>query len=309
VRQVVARDEGARQRHRALSDLACALPSAEDLAIADCAIAGAVTTPDFHPGKPVPVGVVIDMVGGLMPHLIGNDIGCGMRLIALSDVKPGDLDARFDAHLRTIFFQGGRNIALTGMDRCCLLRDGIPGLLESLRRGRAGRGLLASADLEACWRDVNRTCDDGCFATTAVDRGFAEFAAIDDHHRHDAILGTIGGGNHFVEFGVVEGIADGPFAAAAGLTEGCVVVLVHSGSLDFGQLVGTRVREQLRQTVAAPDKRVLSVQQSPELADRYISAMGNAANAGFVNRFLIGLAAIEALRRRLASEHRTSSRL
>jgi len=298
VRQVVACDEGPRQRRRALSDLANALPLPSDLSLAGCEIVRVVTTPDFHAGKPVPVGVVLDMVGGLMPHIIGNDIGCGMRLIALSDVKPGDLNARLDAHLRHLFFQGGRDIALTGRGRHACLRDGICGLLESLTH-RRGRGLLATVDLEACWRDVNRTCDDGCFATTTVDRDFAEFATVDDHHRHDAIMGTIGGGNHFVEFGVVDSITDRRFAAVAGLTEGGVVVLVHSGSLDFGQLVGTRVREQLRRSVAAGDRRVLSLEQSPDLAARTINAMGNAANAGFANRFLIGLAAIEAVSRLL----------
>jgi len=154
-------------------------------------------------------------------------------------------------------------------------------------------------DIEACWRDVNRTADDGCLATTEVDPAFREYASIDAHYRHDAIMGTIGGGNHFVEFGVVERIADGGFAAAAGLTEGGVVILVHSGSLDFGQRVGTMVSAELRQRAKRGDRLVLGLEQCGGLADRYLNAMGNAANAGFANRFLIGLAAVDALRRLL----------
>lgn len=36
-----------------------------------------VGLPDLHPGK-VPVGAVIEVEDGVYPHLIGNDIGCGM---------------------------------------------------------------------------------------------------------------------------------------------------------------------------------------------------------------------------------------
>ena len=35
--------------------------------------------PDLHPGK-TPVGAVYITEGVLYPHLIGNDIGCGMSL-------------------------------------------------------------------------------------------------------------------------------------------------------------------------------------------------------------------------------------
>lgn len=38
--------------------------------------------PDLHPGKYGPVGSAI-LADRLYPHLIGNDIGCGMSLFAL----------------------------------------------------------------------------------------------------------------------------------------------------------------------------------------------------------------------------------
>lgn len=91
VRSVVARDEPERNRLRALADLDAALPSPEALACRGAAIRSIATTPDFHPGKPVPVGVVIDAEGAVMPHLIGNDIGCGMRMLVLDDVDEDDL--------------------------------------------------------------------------------------------------------------------------------------------------------------------------------------------------------------------------
>jgi tRNA-splicing ligase RtcB len=297
VRSVVATNEPERHRARALADLAAALPPLDRFDRLDCRIERVVTTPDFHPGKPVPVGVVVDMVGGMMPHLIGNDIGCGMRMIVLHDVDEADLTPGLDGHLRHVHFQGGRGIALTGHDRRAALREGIPGLLESL--GASRKGLLATLDMASAWRDVDRTADDGFFATEAVDPDFAAFIDGGSAYRHDAIFGTIGGGNHFVEFGVVESIADGQFAAVAGLRRGTMVLVVHSGSLDFGQRVGSSIRQALNSPGRRGDARILDSRCMPQLAARYANGLANAANAAFVNRLLIGLSAIEALQRTL----------
>ncbi|WEZ84102.1 RtcB family protein [Rhizobium sp. 32-5/1] len=168
-----------------------------------------------------------------------------------------------------------------------------------MSRGR--EGLLAKMDLDQAWKDVDRTCDDGQFSCSGVVGGFADYAAIDDIHRRDALMGTIGGGNHFVEVGVVDDIADGRFASAAGLRRGTVVAVVHSGSLDFGQHVGSSVREKLMASrVGKRDYRILP--RGDDLHAAYLDGHANAANAAFVNRFLIGLAAVEALSRAAGRE-------
>jgi release factor H-coupled RctB family protein len=40
----------------------------------------AVGLPDLHPGKGAPIGAAFAVQGLLYPHLVGNDIGCGMGL-------------------------------------------------------------------------------------------------------------------------------------------------------------------------------------------------------------------------------------
>ncbi|MBZ7924433.1 RtcB family protein [Ensifer adhaerens] len=304
IRSVVAIDEPEHQRARALGDLATALPSPEALAARDAVAGRIVTTPDFHPGKPVPVGVVADIEGAVIPHLIGNDIGCGMRMIVLDRIGESDLGPDLEKHLRHVFFQGGRDIALTGKNRHAILRHGVPGLLESLSGER--RGLLARLDLAAAWNDVARMSDDGNFHADSIDPDFADYAAPDDRHRHDAILGTIGGGNHFVEFGMVERIADGGFAHLAGLKADSVVVVVHSGSLDFGQRIGTATRERTCLQATGARDGILSQARDCDLYRRFLNGHANAANVAFVNRFLIGLAAVEALSRTIGRqvEHR-----
>ena len=304
VRSVVARDEPEHHHLRALQDLSSALPTPAAFEAAGAKLREVVTTPDFHPGKPVPVGVVVDVEAAVLPHLIGNDIGCGMRMIALDNVTEDDLNSDLDSHLRHLFFQGGRDIALTGRDRHAILREGIPGLLESLASRR--EGLLSKMDLKQAWKDVDRTCDDGQFLCSGVIKGFSDYADLCDAHRRDAILGTIGGGNHFVEFGVVEDIVDGRFANVSGVRRGTVVAVVHSGSLDFGQYVGSSAREKLMARRAEKDDyRILSLEEG--LYGDYLDGHANAANAAFANRFFIGLAAIEAVSRSVKRE--VSSRL
>ena len=46
----------------------------------------AVGLPDLHPGK-TPVGMAVLSQGRFYPHLIGNDIGCGMSLFKTSRVS------------------------------------------------------------------------------------------------------------------------------------------------------------------------------------------------------------------------------
>ena len=44
-----------------------------------------VGLPDLHPGK-TPVGAVIVSEGIIYPHLVGNDIGCGMAMF-MTDIE------------------------------------------------------------------------------------------------------------------------------------------------------------------------------------------------------------------------------
>ncbi|GHV58191.1 hypothetical protein FACS189460_5650 [Deltaproteobacteria bacterium] len=50
-------------------------------------------------------------------------------------------------------------------------------------------------------------------------------------------LGTLGGGNHFLEFQRVEELLDPEAGAARGLDPGEVLLLVHTGSRGFGQRI------------------------------------------------------------------------
>ena len=301
VHSVCAIGEPEGHKRRAYADLADALPSEVACAEIGAVIHRIATTPDFHPGKPVPVGVVADIEGAVLPHMIGNDIGCGMRIIVIEGQTASALPDVLDGELRHVYFQGGRDLALTGRNRQALLRDGLPGLLESFVAGR--KGLLAKLDVSACWDDLDRCCDAGVFETTGIDPDFEHYAALDDDFRHDAMLGSIGGGNHFVEIGRVDRIDDMAFASAFGISADALIIVVHSGSLDFGQRVGSAMREKLQaQKGKRLDHRLLSRHVDAALYRRFMTGQANAVNAAFANRFFIAVEAVEALSRAFKRE-------
>jgi tRNA-splicing ligase RtcB len=296
VHTITSCNEPERHRRLALNDLANAIPTFEAFEQASATVERIVTTPDFHAGRPVPVGVAMAIQGATMPHIIGNDIGCGMRMVVLDGVTEDDLAASsLDGHLRHVHFQGGRNISLYGKQRHAILREGIPGLLESLAVD--AKGLLRNLELKTAWRDISRTCDDGFFASSSIDSGFIEYGNLNDGYRYDAILGSIGGGNHFIELGIIDKIVDGAFAMATGIKTGSVIMVVHSGSLDFGQYVGSTTKERMRTLTRHGDQRILSAE-----LQRFLNGQANAVNIAFANRFLIGLATIHAVEMALGKQ-------
>ena len=54
----------------------------------------------------------------------------------------------------------------------------------------------------------------------------------------DGQIGSIGGGNHFVEIQRIEEIFDGATARDWGLRKGTLAIMAHSGSVGIGHLVG-----------------------------------------------------------------------
>eukprot|EP00903_Cladosiphon_okamuranus_P001832 g1830.t1 len=61
---------------------------------------------------------------------------------------------------------------------------------------------------------------------------------------HCQALGTIGGGNHFCELQVVDGIGNPDNVKASGLAKGDLVLLVHSGSRSLGTAIFSTVIER-----------------------------------------------------------------
>lgn len=251
-----------------------------------------VVTPDFHKGAGIPIGTVLQTRGFAVPQAIGNDVNCGMRLMTTSlgrERVSGRLD-ELEQALRHIFFEGGRTIALTPAQREALLRDGLPGLLASSLDGRAGGWQLGEGDADA---DLARMHGGGGYPA-GLTPALGDYVAGSGRASYDSLIGSLGGGNHFAEIQYVSTILDRSAAHAWGLREGQVVVMIHAGSLGLGHAANQTVLEAMRRIypaeVARPENGIYPLPAGEQWAgvfEQFRTAMRNAANFAFGNRFFL----------------------
>jgi tRNA-splicing ligase RtcB len=266
-------------------------------------LAAVVVTPDFHRGSGIPIGTVVDARGLVIPKAVGNDVCCGMRLL-VTDLTRGEIEPILDrlaAPLRASFFEGKRDIPMSPRQREALLRDGLPGLQETCG-DNARTGIWRYYDPAGQRADLERVH----FGGSLPARGIFSFG---DYVRgsgsadgRDSHLGSVGGGNHFVEIQAVEDVFDGATARAWGLRRGAVAVMAHSGSVGLGHAVGgvfddkakSLFPKELRQP-AHGFHVIPAAGPHGAVAGAYLDAMRNAANFAFGNRLMLGLMAVRAL--------------
>jgi tRNA-splicing ligase RtcB len=118
---------------------------------------------------------------------------------------------------------------------------------------------------------------------------------------YDDQTGSIGGGNHFVEFQRVEKVLDRQTAFAWGLRKGAVAIMVHSGSVGIGHIAGRSIREILSRlypkSVTHPGNGVYPLRACEAEAVGFWDLLHSAANFGFANRLALALCAVEAIER------------
>ncbi|HEV7558770.1 MAG TPA: RtcB family protein, partial [Kofleriaceae bacterium] len=262
-----------------------------------------VLTPDFHRGGGIPVGTVGQARGFVVPQAVGNDVCCGMRFL-VTDITRDEIAPHLDTlhrPLRAVFFQGKREIPMSPRQREALLRDGLWGLYET-RDDNAGSGIWRHYDARAQEADLSRVHFQGVLPATGV-FAFADYiassGAVDSR---DSQIGSIGGGNHFVELQVIDEILDGTTAHAWGVEAGTLAIMAHSGSVGLGHPVGgfflDKAREIYPKEMKRPEHGFYAIPaRGPHaaLAARYLDAMRNAANFAFGNRLLLGLMTIRVL--------------
>jgi tRNA-splicing ligase RtcB (3'-phosphate/5'-hydroxy nucleic acid ligase) len=159
-----------------------------------------------------------------------------------------------------------------------LSKDDMLELLSKGSRWALERGYGTQADLDATeeygWL---KNAEPGFVSDSALKRGRPQ-------------LGTLGAGNHFLEIQKVEQIYDEKTAAAFGLKEGQVTVMVHCGSRGFGHQVASdyiRLMEQKYGFSDLPDRELVNAPYNSELGQKYFKAMLAGMNYAFANRQMI----------------------
>ncbi|MGC8785378.1 MAG: intein-containing RctB family protein [Armatimonadota bacterium] len=103
-------------------------------------------------------------------------------------------------------------------------------------------------------------------------------------------LGTLGGGNHFLEVQVVDEIYDAEVAEAFGITQvGQITVMIHTGSRGFGHqtcddYLDVMQRAQKKYGIELPDRQLACAPITSEEGEDYLTAMACAANFAWANR-------------------------
>lgn len=217
----------------------------------------AVGMPDLHVGKG-PVGAVFAVEGRVYPHLLGGDVGCGVRVVATRE-KARDRDGLI-RRLR----QAWDEDPLEGCERAALFEAvfsaGLAGLVE---REDVADGL--------------RALTSAVLGETPVPRGPSTF---DGREGFADALGTVGGGNHFAEIARVERVFDREAAEALGLERGCLVVVAHSGSRGLGSALARRFGDATATGAAV---------------EAYLADVAGVCQFAAVNRWLLAIRLLRAL--------------
>jgi tRNA-splicing ligase RtcB len=220
--------------------------------------------PDVHLGIGATVGSVIPTLQAIIPAAVGVDIGCGMMATRLS-LGANDLDER---RLRKVFDQVSRDVPV---------------------------GFRQHGE-----RDVR---------TDAVQRFSRELGIILTKHpgigkrlgRNSSWahqLGTLGGGNHFIEVCLDE--------------ESRVWVMLHSGSRGVGNAIGSYFIELARRDaekddVRLPDRDLAYFPEGARHFDDYVEAVGWAQDYARANRDEMMALVLEAMRRHLPAFEETGA--
>jgi tRNA-splicing ligase RtcB (3'-phosphate/5'-hydroxy nucleic acid ligase) len=233
--------------------------------------------PDMHWGYGFPIGGVAAFGlqdGVISPGGVGYDINCGCRLVTTS-LAHEDIRDRLKELISALYHHiptgvGSKSdLKLSANEERKVLIEGAKWAVE--------RGYGTHEDLEA-------TEDGGIIA--GADPEMVSARAIE---RGREQLGTLGSGNHFLEIEVVEEIFDKKAAAAFGLEEDQVCVLIHSGSRGLGYQVcddylARMVKHLGELEISLPDRQLACAYLTSNRGKEYLAAMACAANYAWANR-------------------------
>ena len=200
--------------------------------------------PDVHAGIGATVGSVIPTKGAIVPAAVGVDLGCGVHAVQLS---------------------------LTAKD-----------LPESLGRLRSAieSAVPVGFDMHASAKGKGKTREQ---VAKKMERGLQKILESNpqmatmqkDRETWVRQLGTLGGGNHFIELCLDEAQN--------------VWVMLHSGSRGIGNVIGRffieRARREMeRQQIHLPDRDLGWLAEGSPVFDQYVEAVNWAQDYAMENR-------------------------
>ncbi|MGH8699285.1 MAG: RtcB family protein, partial [Burkholderiales bacterium] len=212
--------------------------------------------PDVHLGIGATVGSVIATKAAVIPAAVGVDLGCGMIATRLS-LTAGELDER---RLKRVFDQISRDVPV-GFNQHSE-RDARTHAAQPFKRGLA----------------------------PILDKHPGVRKRIGKNSDWVRQMGTLGGGNHFIEVCLDESDR--------------VWVMLHSGSRGIGNAIGTYFielarRDAERNRLHLPDRDLAYFSEGAQHFDDYVEAVGWAQDYARSNRVEMMDLVLEAVHRHL----------
>jgi tRNA-splicing ligase RtcB len=244
-------------------------------------IGKSLAMPDIHWGYGFPIGGVAAFdseKGVISPGGIGYDVNCGVKLVR-TDLSAKEVEGRTKVLIDTIFDNVPSGVGEKGKLR--LTGKEIEDVLDEGARWAVSKGYGWEDDLDSCEEGGRMsTADSSKVETKAKQRGAPQ-------------LGTLGGGNHFLEIQKVDTIFDEQAARTFGIDSvGQIMVSIHSGSRGCGHQIASdyiRVMEgALRKySIRVPDRQLACAPVGSQEGQDCFGAMSAAANYAWANRQLI----------------------
>jgi len=211
--------------------------------------------PDVHLGIGATVGSVIPTKRAIIPAAVGVDIGCGMMAARLS-LTANELD---EQSLKKTFGQISRDVPV-GFDQHRDARDAAKRFRKSLTR------------------------------VMEKHPGIGKRVGKNSHWAQQ--LGTLGGGNHFIEVCLDE--------------SNRVWVMLHSGSRGIGNAIGSYFielakKDAMKNNVHLPDADLAYFPEGAKHFHDYVEAVGWAQDYARANRAEMMELVLDGMRRHLPS--------
>ncbi|AXQ68762.1 tRNA splicing ligase [Caulobacter phage CcrPW] len=220
--------------------------------------------PDVHAGYGAAVGSVIPTKDAVIPYAVGVDIGCGMMAV-----------------------------------RTTLTASQLPDNLSAMRSAIERAVPHGGPGAKGSWQEPGRHGIPNSIMRAWIDSGLeARFKKLCDKHpilensNNVTQLGSLGGGNHFIEVCI---------QTDQGTTDPNVWVMLHSGSRGVGNVIGNYFIEKAKNALAKrhvrpQDENLAWLEVGEQDFDDYIEAVGWAQDFARLNRDMMMIRVLKALR-------------
>ena len=271
-----------------------------------------VLNPDAHAGYGAPVGCAMSSRTHLYPGPVGFDIKCSMSLLQLDVPKEEIADKKtrraiinaICERIPTGMGKGGRHVSKA--------REVDDELMDQVVTAGASHYVLDNLGIPTEWA---QRCEDSRHGSELDDRmgwdllEYWEYLYETDLYNKLKTkfnqLGSLGGGNHFLEANVVSLVGEDATSALAhgtfGLKDGHVATLTHCGSRGFGHVLADKHFKKLEDhfkkwgiPFPGNDKQLVYAPVKSDEGQEYLADMSLGANFATVNHMLINALVLEA---------------